>query len=184
MNRHLVAALACLFWSAPTAATQTGPAREASPSKSRLLVLTDIEADPDDTQSLTRLLLYANEIDLEGLIATTSVHQKTRVAPESILRVIADYAKVRGNLVLHDPAYPPATAIEALVGTGQTVYGMAGVGKGKDTEGSRRIIAELNKPDPRPLWIAGWGGPNTLAQALLTLRASKRPVTASPQTGR
>src|SRR3546814_3499370 len=88
-------------------------------------------------------------VDLEGLIATTSVHQKTRVAPESIRRVIADYAKVRGNLVLHDPAYPPATTIEALVGTGQTVYGMAGIGQGKDTEGSRRIIAELNKPDPR-----------------------------------
>src|SRR3546814_13552104 len=78
-------------------------------------------------------------------------------SPESIRRVIADYAKVRGNLVLHDPAYPPATTIEALVGTGQTVYGMAGIGQGKDTEGSRRIIAELNKPDPRPLWIAGWG---------------------------
>src|SRR3546814_2566038 len=115
-------------------------------------------------------------VDLEGLIATTTVHQRTRVEPESIRRVIADYAKVRGNLVLHDPAYPRATTIEALVGTGQTVYGMAGIGQGKDTEGSRRIIAELNKPDPRPLWIAGWGGPNTLAQALLTLRAKRSPA--------
>lgn len=176
MSRYLVAALACLCWSIPIAAAQPVPAMASSPAKSRLLVLTDIEADPDDTQSLTRLLLYANEIDLEGLIATTSVHQKTRVAPESIRRVIADYAKVRGNLVLHDPAYPPATTIEALVGTGQTVYGMAGVGQGKDTEASRRIIAELNKPDPRPLWIAGWGGPNTLAQALLTLRATCSPA--------
>src|SRR3546814_11287511 len=99
-----------------------------------------IEADPDDTQSLTRLLLYANEVDLEGLIASTSVHQKTRVAPESIRRVIADYAKVRGNLVLHDPAYPPATTIEALVGTGQTVYGMAGIGHGRSEE--RRVGKE------------------------------------------
>src|SRR3546814_11165191 len=89
----------------------------SSPAKSRLLVLTDIEADPDDTQSLTRLLLYANEVDLEGLIATTSVHQKKRVAPESIRRVIADYAKVRGNLVLHDPPYPPATTNDKPVGT-------------------------------------------------------------------
>src|SRR3546814_10135519 len=53
---------------------------------------------------------------------------------------------------------------------------MAGIGQGKDTEGSRRIIAELNKPDPRPLWIAGWGGPNTLDQALLTLRATRSPA--------
>lgn len=48
----------------------------------------DIEADPDDTQSLVRLLLYANEIDIKGLVATTSVWQKTRVAPESIRKII------------------------------------------------------------------------------------------------
>lgn len=29
----------------------------------RLVVLTDIEADPDDSQSLVRLLLYSNRID-------------------------------------------------------------------------------------------------------------------------
>ena len=42
--------------------------------KQRMIVLSDIEADPDDTQSFVRLFLYASEIDLEGLIATTSVH--------------------------------------------------------------------------------------------------------------
>ncbi len=52
--------------------------------KSRVIILTDIEADPDDTQSMIRLLLYSNEIDIKGFIATTSVWQKTKVAPESI----------------------------------------------------------------------------------------------------
>src|SRR3546814_11404092 len=75
-------------------------AMASSPAKSRLLVLTDIEADPDDTQSLTRLLLYANEVELDRLIATTSVHQKTRLAPESIHMMIADYAKVCGHLAI------------------------------------------------------------------------------------
>ncbi|MDX1937833.1 MAG: DUF1593 domain-containing protein, partial [Flavihumibacter sp.] len=51
--------------------------------KHRVIVLTDIEADPDDTQSLIRFLLYSNQWDVEGLIATTSIHQQTRVAPES-----------------------------------------------------------------------------------------------------
>src|SRR5262245_40298296 len=50
------------------------PERPVTPH--RLIVLTDIEADPDDTQSLIRLLLYSNVIDIQGLIATTSVHQK------------------------------------------------------------------------------------------------------------
>ncbi len=56
--------------------------------KNRVIILTDIEADPDDTQSLVRLLLYSNVIDIKGLIATTSVWQKTRVAPESIKKLI------------------------------------------------------------------------------------------------
>ena len=40
----------------------------------RLIVLTDIERgfEQDDIQSMVRLMLYANEIDIEGLIATTS----------------------------------------------------------------------------------------------------------------
>ena len=36
----------------------------------RLAVLTDIGADPDDQQSMIRLMVYANEFDLELLIAT------------------------------------------------------------------------------------------------------------------
>ena len=52
--------------------------------KRRVVILTDIEADPDDTQSMVRLLLYSNVIDIKGLIATTSVWQKMKVVPESI----------------------------------------------------------------------------------------------------
>ncbi|WP_457356169.1 nucleoside hydrolase-like domain-containing protein [Roseateles sp. P5_D6] len=43
-------------------------APEAPPAKPRLVVLTDIENEPDDTRSLVlvRLLLYANDIELRG----------------------------------------------------------------------------------------------------------------------
>ena len=47
----------------------------------------------NDTQSLIRLLLYANDIDIEGIAATTSVHKKTAPAPASIRRVIANKKK-------------------------------------------------------------------------------------------
>ena len=43
-----------------------GPAA-ASQAHHRLVVLSDIEADPDDTQSFVRLLLYSNSIDIEAL---------------------------------------------------------------------------------------------------------------------
>jgi len=178
VQQVLVALFCLLSLTAGTAKSSTASAPAAA-VKSRLIVLTDIEADPDDTQSLVRLLLYANDIDLEGLVATTSVHQRARVAPESIRRVIGEYARVRDNLALHDPAYPTAAALEALVSTGQPVYGMAGIGPGRDTDGSRRIIAALERPDERPLWVAAWGGPNTLAQALLTIRDMRSPQEAA-----
>ncbi len=38
----------------------------------RLLVLTDIGGDPDDQQSMVRLMLYSNEFEIEGLIASAS----------------------------------------------------------------------------------------------------------------
>lgn len=150
----------------------------------RLIVLTDIEADPDDTQSLVRLLLYSNEIELQGLIATTSIHQRERVAPESIEHVIDAYEPVQRRLARHDPRYPRAAALRALIDVGQPVYGMAAVGEGRDTPGSQRIIAALEDSDPRPLWVAAWGGPNTLAQALFTLKATRSPAELERLVGR
>ena len=142
-------------------------------SKSRLIVLTDIEADPDDSQSLIRLLLYSNQIDIEGLIAVTSVHQKTRVAPETIRKIIDGYSKVQPNLLKHEPGYPTAQSLFSVVKQGFPVYGMEGVGKGKDSEGSDWIIKVLEKDDNRPVWISIWGGPNCLAQALWKIKDTK-----------
>lgn len=141
--------------------------------KNRLLVLTDIEADPDDAQTLIRLLLYSNQIDIEGFIATTSVHQKERVAPETLRRIIDTYGKVQPNLLKHEPGYPSSADLKALVTHGLAVYGMEGVGKGKDSEGSEWIIKVLEKKDERPVYISVWGGPNTLAQALWKIKKSK-----------
>ena len=38
----------------------------------RLLVLTDIGGDPDDQQSLVRLMVYSNEFEIEGLVASAA----------------------------------------------------------------------------------------------------------------
>lgn len=145
-------------------------------AKPRAIILTDIEADPDDTQSLVRLLLYSNEIEIQGLIATTSTHMRTRVVPESIRAVVAAYAKVHSNLLKHDPQYPGPEVFLSLIKSGLPVYGMTGVGKDKDSEGSEWIIKVLEQKDERPLWIPVWGGANTLAQALLKIRATHSPA--------
>ena len=141
--------------------------------KPRVLVLTDIEADPDDTQSLIRFLLYSNQWEVEGLIATTSIHQKTRVAPESIVKVLDAYKKVQPNLLKHEKGFPVYEVLRSKVKKGLPVYGMEGVGEGKDSEGSDWIIKVLEKNDNRPVWVSVWGGPNTLAQALWKIKQTK-----------
>ncbi len=146
--------------------------------KQRVVVLTDIEADPDDTQSLVRFLLYSNQWDVEGIIATTSIHQKTRVAPESIEKVLLAYQKVQPNLLKHEKGYPTYDQLKPKVKSGLPVYGMEGVGVGKDSPGSEWIIQVLNKPDPRPIWFCVWGGPNVLAQALWKIQTTRTAAEA------
>lgn len=140
--------------------------------KHRVIILTDIEADPDDTQSLVRFLLYSNQIDIKGLIATTSCWHRDIVNPESIEKVILAYSKVHENLIKHEAGFPSADALSKLVKSGLPKYGMQGVGDSKDSEGSDWIIRILEEKDERPLWISVWGGVNTLAQALYKIKNS------------
>lgn len=165
----------------------SAPAHAASDpavEKQRLIVLSDIEAEADDSQSLIRLLLYANEIDIEGLIATTSIWRKTDPQPETMRRIVTGYGKVQPNLLRQAPGYPAASQFLALIQSGQPGYGMASVGTGKDSAGAGLLLRALERPDPRPLWVAIWGGANTLAQALHTLRATRSPAEAARLIGK
>jgi len=146
--------------------------------KHRAIILTDIEADPDDTQSLVRLLLYSNEIDIKGLIATTSCWKRTSIAPESIRNVIMAYNEVHSNLIKHESGFPEAGELLKLVKQGLPKYGMLGVGEGNDSEGSDWIIKVLEEKDERPLWISVWGGVNTLAQALYKIKNTRTETEA------
>ncbi len=157
----------------------------ANPSKGiptnkqhRMIVLSDIEAEVDDTQTFVRLLLYSNEIDLKGLVATTSVWKRTSVAPEAIVKIIQAYRKVQPNLLKHETGFPDAESLLRLVKKGLPKYGMLGVGDGKDSEGSDWIIKVLEEKDERPLWISVWGGSNTLAQALYKIKHTKAEAEA------
>ncbi len=156
-----------------------GSFKEVKPAQHhRLIVLSDIEAEADDTQSFIRLLLYSNEIDIKGLVATTSVWKKTSVAPESIKKLVMEYGKVQPNLLKHDAGFPGAESLLTLVKEGIPKYGMLGVGEGNDSPGSEWIIKVLEEKDERPLWIAVWGGSNTLAQALYKIKHTKTPEEA------
>lgn len=147
--------LAGLLWLGGGTMARANDAGEMA--KHRVIILTDVENEPDDTESLVRLMLYTNQIDVRGLIATTSTHLRNRIAPESIHHVIDAYGKVRTNLLKHEDGYPEAESLHALVKRGSTYYGMNGVGKGKNSEGSDWIVKKLMRSDDdRPLWVCAW----------------------------
>jgi hypothetical protein len=141
--------------------------------KHRLLVLTDIENEPDDAQSMVRLLLYSNTIDIEGLVATTSTHLRDKTAEWRIKEIVTAYGKVRENLLLHEPDFPREESLHSITKKGVPLYGMSGVGAGHDSEGSDWLIQMVDKEDNRPLWVSVWGGANVLAQALFKVRETR-----------
>ncbi len=142
-------------------------------AKERLFVLTDIENEPDDAQSMVRLLVYASHFDIDGLVATTSIHQQHETAAWRIREIVEAYAKVQPNLLLHEPGYPTAEYLLSVLREGRPDYGMNAVGDGMDSSGSDHLIEVVDRDDPRPVWVTAWGGPNVLAQALWKVRKTR-----------
>jgi hypothetical protein len=175
-GQQWIALLAALALAGPA----TGPAQSLPPThvddftgRPRVIVISDIGNEPDDQMSLVRLLLYSNELEIEGLIASTSTWQKSATHPETMRTLIGAYGQVRPNLLLHAKGWPEAGELLSRVYAGQSGYGMAATGDGKMSEGARAIVRALDREDSRPLWICLWGGANTLAQALIELRATR-----------
>jgi hypothetical protein len=143
------------------------------PVKQRVLVLTDITNEPDDQESLVRFLVYANEYDVEGLVATTSTHLRKSARKDKILELLTAYEKIKPNLEKHSSGFPEAKYLRSVTAEHLPLYSMEGVGEGKDSPGSELIIRAVDKNDPRPLWISVWGGANCLAQALYKVQKTR-----------
>jgi hypothetical protein len=136
------------------------------PHKPRIINTTDLGADPDDKQSLVRQLVSANEFDIEGLIVATGCWKKTQSNTSMLDSIVDAYAEVYSNLKVHAAGFPSPEYLKSISVIGQKGYGMSDVGKDKDSPGSDLIIASADKDDPRPVWVTGWGGMNTIAQAI------------------
>jgi hypothetical protein len=158
--------LISLFLSATIAQSEERP---------RLLVLTDIGGDPDDQQSMIRLMVYANEFVIEGLIASASGtpgELKTAVTkPELIREIVIAYGEVRTNLARHAGGWPTSDDLLRCIKSGNPQRGRSNIGEEHDTEGSRWIVERIEAGTiERPLNISIWGGQTDLAQALWRVR--------------
>jgi hypothetical protein len=155
------------------------PSFESIPAfktKPHVIVLTDICNEPDDAESLTRFLLYANEFHIDGLVATTSFWQQSSTHKQQIHQIIDAYAKVEANLNAHVPPsrqYPIANALHQLVRDGLSEYGMKGA-RGPLNAGTELLISAVDAIiEEGHIWVLIWGGANVLAQALLEVHNSR-----------
>ena len=140
----------------PAASTQRGPDRP------RVIVTSDIGGtDPDDFQSMVHFLLYADVLDVEGIVSSPYGPGRR----EHILQVIDRYAADYPNLKRHSDRYPEPDALRRLAKQG-AIETSIGSGVGQRTEGSDWIVQCARRNDSRPLWVLVWGGIDDLAQAL------------------
>ena len=94
---------------------------------SRLLITTDIGGDPDDQQSLVRLMVYSNEFDIEGIITSASGTpgelKEAVVRPDLVEEIIRGYQAVYPNLLKHDSKFPEPKYLSSIVKKGNPLRG-------------------------------------------------------------
>ncbi|MGO9202933.1 MAG: nucleoside hydrolase-like domain-containing protein [Limisphaerales bacterium] len=146
----------------------------SSGGRIRYIIETDAGGDPDDEQSFVRFLLYANEWDIEGIIANRArARDGENLNPERtglgiLRRMLRAYGECYPNLARHDPRYPSPERLLEI-----TVPGYEDMEAGVD-----RIIQAVDRADPRPVWFSNWGtdhgsAPSCLKRALDRVRRER-----------
>lgn len=150
--------------------------------KPRVFVLSDIANEPDDAESLVRLLCYGNELEIVGLVACTSVWMRKSVHPEEMHRIVGAYADVVSNLNAHvhtDNPYPDAAYLLSLITAGPPLYGKEALEPDVPlSDGAASLVEKLEATD-LPLWVLSWGGMNVLAQALQHIHRTRSEADAA-----
>jgi hypothetical protein len=128
----------------------------------RVIVTSDIGGtDPDDYQSMAHVLLYADVLDIEGLVSSPF----EREGKSKILEVIDAYEKDYANLRTWSERYPAPDAMRAMTKQGG-IHPAPYSGLRGTTEGSDWIVRCARRDDPRPLHVLVWGAIEEVAQAL------------------
>lgn len=127
----------------------------------RVLVSTDLGGDPDDIQSLYRLLHYSDVLRVEGIVSSPGPGAKhSAELVKSWIRKV-DVERMRGN---GHPELMPERELLALVKQGALEPGAPSASR--KNEGSEWIVRRANAPGAEPLWVLVWGSATDVAQAL------------------
>jgi hypothetical protein len=125
---------------------------------------------------MVRFLLYTNDFDVEGLVASSGTFANI-AKKQNILDILNLYDMVDENLRKHDPHYPTADKLRSITWQGlDNTYGKPYseiLREGKDSEASNAIINIVDKNDPRPVWVCCWGGSADVAQAIWKVQTTR-----------
>ena len=165
---------------------------KAAPLKPRIVVLTDISTwEPDDHESLIRLLVHADMFEIEGIVITTGWSMDNVNNHKQFIDiatgVIDAYEKDLPNLLKRsnqtgfaqdncnqDIGYwPSAKYLRDRTMFGSMHMGMSFIGEGNNSEGSELVIQLADEVDDRPIWVTFWGGGNTLAQSIWQVKHTR-----------
>ena len=163
--------------------------------KPRLVVLTDIgdcDVEPDDMESAVRLMSYADCFEIEAIMTTVGwncdpypeewtkfldkvvdaysidvYNLRQRSSQKSFLPLKEENGKQRLGY------WPSAEYIRSRTMAGSHRAGIGVIGEGNDSEGSDFLIRLADEDDDRPIWVAAWGGGNTLAQAIWRVKQTR-----------
>lgn len=176
-----------------------GRLNEEQGLKPRIVVLTDIapaDWEPDDMESMVRLMAHADLFEIEALIASggwTSSNVVYNVEwIDSLITVIDAYEKDLPNLMkrsgqesflsFEDESgsqkigyWPSPDYVRSRTMTGSLQLGQRMIGEGNRTAGSDYIITLADEEDGRPIWILAWGGANTFSQAVWQVEQERTP---------
>ena len=177
------------------AVSTAGLAKGENGQKPRLVVCTDIapaDVEPDDMESMVRLMAYADCFEVEALI--TSVGWNCDPYPKEwsdyLFRVIEAYRKDVRNLMKRSNQqgflpieqesgqqqigyWPSADYLKSRAVMGSERGGIKVIGEGNDSPGSELLIRLADENDSRPIYVAAWGGANTLAQAIWRVKQTR-----------
>ncbi len=136
-------------------------------------------SDPDDVQSMVRFLLYTNDLDVEGLVASSATLADV-AKKQNILDMLNLYDQVDENLRRHDPRYPTADDCVRSPGraarTPRASRPKRSSARARTATASDAIIRVVDRPDPRPVWVCVWGGPARWRKRSGRCRATRNPA--------
>ena len=163
-----------------------GIATHTMQERCRTVITTDGEVD--DQNSVIRALLYANEMDIAGIVLTSSMYHYAGnpargiepfrwTGTQWLYDLLDAYEQVYPNLCVHAAGYPAPSYLRSVTKIGNITN------KGEMdevTEGSEFLKELFLDDDPRTLYVQTWGGTNTTARALRSIEQEHAGTRAWP----